>query len=221
MGRKNQHAALRRQWRLDGTYERLLLAQNGRCGICQRAIREDETFDLDHDHVADSVRGLLCRGDNLRLGRERNPDWLHAACRYLLRHQLAEAGRLRWVEEDRGYLTPCWIWQRAIASTGYGVLNINGETEYVHRIMCGMIPTGYQVDHLCAVRSCVNPAHLEAVTSKENNRRARGNPTHCQRGHEWTHANTYITPQGTRQCRACIKGRQQAAAYLRRTAGER
>lgn len=82
--RANQHAAMRRKWRLDGTYERLLDIQGG-CGICFKTVFETGRLDIDHDHVSDQPRGLLCRGCNMRLGRERNPAWLHAAADYLER----------------------------------------------------------------------------------------------------------------------------------------
>ena len=79
--RKNQHAALRRHWRTDGTYERLLATQGGRCGICEDT--PDGRLDIDHDHVRDVPRGLLCRGCNMRLGRERHAWWLRSAAYYL------------------------------------------------------------------------------------------------------------------------------------------
>jgi hypothetical protein len=78
--------------------------------------------------------------------------------------------------EDRGYKTRCWIWQRTIASNGYAVFMENYKMIYAHRRYYeeynGVIPEGYQVDHLCRVRCCVNPAHLEATTGAENTYRA-------------------------------------------------
>ena len=77
----------------------------------------------------------------------------------------------RWEESDRGYETPCWIWLGCITKSGYGTMN----NVYVHRFnfeaKYGPIPTGLQLDHKCRVRCCVNPAHLEIVTTRENTRR--------------------------------------------------
>src|SRR5687768_6855547 len=66
--------------------------------------------------------------------------------------------------EDRGYQTPCWVWQRAKASNGYGTVVVDGEQGRVwrraHRHFyeqrVGPIPDGHQLDHLCRVRACVN-----------------------------------------------------------------
>lgn len=74
--------------------------------------------------------------------------------------------------------TECWLWPGAISNIGYGRITSDpgGET-YVHRVVyreiVGQIPTGHEVDHLCRVRACCNPDHLEAVTRKENARRRR------------------------------------------------
>lgn len=87
--------------------------------------------------------------------------------------------------EDRGYITPCWVWQRFVNKDGYGLLGRYGKTYAAHRFYYelhhGPIPGGYQVDHLCGVRSCVNPDHLEAVVQRENLRRANGKLTDAQR----------------------------------------
>ncbi len=88
MSRKNQHAALRRKWRTDGTYEQLWKLQGGRCGICQRPAMDGMKFDIDHHHrkgLDATPRGLVHRGCNLRLGRESDPAWLEQAAAYLRR----------------------------------------------------------------------------------------------------------------------------------------
>jgi uncharacterized protein (DUF433 family) len=84
--------------------------------------------------------------------------------------------------EDRGYSSPCWIWNRHTnKKTGYALLsswykNPLGGSRYAHRyfytLIKGPIPEGLQLDHLCRVRCCVNPNHLEPVTAKENCHRA-------------------------------------------------
>lgn len=81
----------------------------------------------------------------------------------------------------------CWLWGSTVADTGYGRIG----TDYVHRIAheeyIGPIPDGYQVDHLCRVRLCVNPEHLEAVTQQENLRRERQHPHRNESG-KWVAA---------------------------------
>ena len=69
-------------------------------------------------------------------------------------------------------------------------------------------------DHLCRVRSCVNPAHLELISVKQNVMRGTGltamnaKKTHCPSGHEYTPANTYIFPDGVeRKCRECLRAK--------------
>src|SRR5690606_27089460 len=67
----------------------------------------------------------------------------------------------------------------------------------------GPIPAGLVIDHLCGNTSCCNPEHLEAVTNAENMRRRAKRSATCASGHPWTPENTYIRPNGRRDCRAC------------------
>lgn len=79
--------------------------------------------------------------------------------------------------EDRGHGTPCWIWNGAPKNHGYCMVGEASRRRYAHRVIyerfLGAIPDGLHIDHLCRVRNCVNPAHLEPVTIAENNRRGR------------------------------------------------
>lgn len=83
-----------------------------------------------------------------------------------------ERNPVRWVAEDRGHDTPCWIWQLHIRSNGYGMEKVDGRMRYAHiaawERVHGLVPRGRQLDHLCRVRDCVNPDHLEPVTPQTN-----------------------------------------------------
>lgn len=97
----------------------------------------------------------------------------------------------------------CWAWLGAVNDDGYGRVNLAGKNKHAHRVSYelakGPIPEGLVLDHLCKVRCCINPDHLEPVTIKEN--LARGNQahkgklrrerTHCVNGHEYLEQNTY------------------------------
>lgn len=66
----------------------------------------------------------------------------------------------------------CWIWTGPLKDHGYATLSFEGKIWYAHRLSyflnAGEIPDGMDIDHACHVRSCVNPAHLQAVTRKQN-----------------------------------------------------
>lgn len=116
---------------------------------------------------------------------------------------------------------PCWEWTASVGKTGgYGKYTIplrdgTGKSKhvYAHRhayeILIGPVPSGMDLDHLCRVRKCVNPDHLEPVTRRENVRRGTGptgrnmSKTSCPSGHEYDSSNTYVSPQGYRACIEC------------------
>jgi hypothetical protein len=109
----------------------------------------------------------------------------------------------------------CWLWFGSDNGSGYGVFGLrHGHNVYAHRfsfeLFKHMIPGGYEIDHLCGVRCCVNPDHLEAVLHRTNLLRSNNTfagqharATHCPAGHEYTKENTYVGPKGTRFCKPC------------------
>ena len=111
----------------------------------------------------------------------------------------------------------CWIWQ-GYKRDGYGQIVVNNKQEQAHRIvyqlLCGKIPKGLVLDHLCRDRLCVNPDHLEPVTNKENIMRGIGltaknaKKTNCPKGHAYTKENTRIS-KGKRYCNDCGKLRKK------------
>lgn len=116
--------------------------------------------------------------------------------------------------------TECVIWTGYIKPDGYGQAS-NGRPAHrvVYEMEVGPIPDGLHIDHLCRIRACVNPEHLEPVTQQENQRRAgpysrNAQVTHCRQGHPYDEANTYHHPSGSRVCRAC--NRASVARYKAR-----
>jgi hypothetical protein len=117
----------------------------------------------------------------------------------------------------------CWLWLGQTGE-GYGRMQRPAGLSYMaHRIayeeMRGPIPEGLEIDHLCRVRCCVNPDHLEAVTKSENIRRGVAGiragermraKTHCPQGHPYNEENTHIRTgihAGGRECIACTQKR--------------
>lgn len=89
---------------------------------------------------------------------------------------------------------------------GYGIRGNRLAHRVAFELHNGPIPEGLEIDHLCGNRSCVNVAHLEAVTHAENMRRAFQRRTHCKHGHEYTDADRNPTT-GNHMCMTCLKAR--------------
>jgi hypothetical protein len=109
----------------------------------------------------------------------------------------------------------CWIWQLKPTTYGYGQIREPQARKMVkahrasYQAFVGEIPAGLTLDHLCRVRLCVNPAHLEPVTNKENLLRGENSvgikhrQTHCIYGHPLSGDNLYMTKRGNRMCKTC------------------
>lgn len=134
----------------------------------------------------------------------------------------------------------CWLWTGSTQSQGYGRIKARGVEILAHRWsymqFVGAIEPGLAIDHLChrpdgceggktcPHRRCVNPAHLQAVTSRLNTLRGNGpggryaRRTHCKWGHVFDQANTYIRPDRgghSRICRRCQANRKATRAVTR------
>lgn len=110
----------------------------------------------------------------------------------------------------------CWRWTGAKDTGGYGNINVGGKFYKAHRLgyqmLVGPIPKGFELDHLCRNRWCVNPDHMEVITHAENVARSN-NPAHvshrtgiCKRGHSLADAirasNGHVS-----HCRTCRRQR--------------
>jgi len=152
---------------------------------------------------------------------------------------------LRFWRKVRALENGCWEWTASLYTTGYGQFGRGGHgNSRAHRVafeaLVGSIPKGFELDHVChndtsclggrgcAHRRCVNSAHLEIVTHRENTLRGVGpsalhaRKTHCPQGHPYSEANTYVfvTPTATmRSCRACKPGKDRLYRLRRRASG--
>lgn len=109
----------------------------------------------------------------------------------------------------------CCIWTGGLNKYGYGKVWVDETHRAVaaHRVIWemvnGPIPAEVECDHLCRNRACVNPRHIELVTTKTNILRGaswaavNAKKTHCIRGHPFDETNTYLRPKGGRGCRIC------------------
>lgn len=123
----------------------------------------------------------------------------------------------------------CIIWPGYIDSHGYGRIQVGSKSKRAHRVewerLHGPIPSGLQIDHLCRVRSCVNPNHLEPVTARVNILRGVGptainaHKTHCINGHPLSGNNLNMDTKGGRECKICRRKRWSAYRLRRVAAG--
>lgn len=116
----------------------------------------------------------------------------------------------------------CWLWAKRINQNGYGQLMVRDHggakqrSRGAHRVsyeqFVGPIPEGLELDHLCRVRKCVNPAHLEPVTHQENLRRSPLHPARqrpdgqCSNGHVLAEVGIHKAGTGT-TCAQCSRDR--------------
>lgn len=144
------------------------------------------------------------------------------------------------VPVHRPELGPCWLWTSSLQYNGYGKIGIHGRSPALaHRVsyelVNGPLPAGAHLDHVChngsgctlgdscPHRRCVNPAHLEPASARENVRRGesqaahQARQTHCVHGHEFTPENTRWH-KGHRNCRACEKREDRERTARRRAA---
>ncbi len=108
--------------------------------------------------------------------------------------------------EHRPELGACWLWNGVNSTDRYGSFSSNQRLvpahRYAYEFCVGPIATWLEVDHLCLIKACVNPDHLEPVTHRENSLRNAALITHCPHGHFYDEANTRWGVRG-RQCRRC------------------
>jgi len=134
-------------------------------------------------------------------------------------------------------ITGCWLWTGTVDAGGYARIKVggrNGTMASAHRVSYELhvkpIPEGLDIDHLCRVRHCVNPDHMEPVTHRDNVVRGLAPTvsvaaaaaiklarTHCKQGHEYTEDNTYVYTRSNgkthRQCRMCQHVRVTKPSY--------
>jgi hypothetical protein len=134
----------------------------------------------------------------------------------------------RWCARVRLGTDPgaCWEWMGLKNPKGYGQFYAQRTAKvaahrYAFEMFVGPIPVGLYIDHLCRNRGCVNPAHMEPVTTRENTLRGEGwaareaQQTHCKHGHPLSGSNLRRNWRGDRECRACKQTRR--AAYYELT----
>ena len=129
-------------------------------------------------------------------------------------------------------MSGCWLWTGMLNGNGYGLKRRGGRGtghHVVHRFafqaLVGPVPADLDLDHLCRVRCCCNPAHLEPVSRRENILRGIGpqvisarmrQRTYCHKGHPYSEENTWLNPTTKkRECRECNRARARRGYHKR------
>lgn len=134
-----------------------------------------------------------------------------------LRHGCEAERFLSWVTFPP---SGCWTWSGKQTNDGYGLFKgADRKTHPAHRWaykkFAGPITVGLEIDHLCHVRNCVNPKHMEPVTRAENAFRAR--KAECKQGHALLEGNLYYRKNGLRQCKECVRRSTRERQLKRKT----
>lgn len=123
------------------------------------------------------------------------------------------------VVASTGYKTPCWVRKRR--QDDYSQLKINRTDYAAHRLMYALfvekVDPVLHIDHLCRVKACIHPGHLEQVTQRENILRGisplanNARKTHCIHGHPLVGENVVVSIRKNghprRKCRECTRER--------------
>ena len=119
-------------------------------------------------------------------------------------------------------LGPCHVWQGSLSENGYALFSLTGGRHsprraahcVIYEVLKGkVVPKGYDLDHLCRVRACVNLDHLECVTHRVNIfRGVNPQASHCTRGHRLPVPTLGVK----RRCNECRLLNQRAARERRR-----
>jgi len=151
-----------------------------------------------------------------------SPGGLRAVCKACLRIRRPPIGRgtleqrlARFVANVIFDSSGCWIWKGLVGNEGYAAFfagRYHAGHRWLYEVTTSPVPRGLQLDHLCRLRRCVNPDHLEPVTPRENVLRSNGlaainaRKTHCKRGHPFDKTNTEVRLHGKgRSCRRCVR----------------
>lgn len=140
--------------------------------------------------------------------------------------QLSSQDRL-WSNIDVVDVDDCWVWKGATTVKEYGRLRVGGRKklayQYAYELVCGPVPDGLELDHLCRNRACCNPFHLEPTTHQENVLRGvagltnnhQTKKTHCPSGHPYSDTNTR-KQDGQRRCIVCRREQGRSIYHRQR-----